>query len=323
MKSPRVLEQFVDTGHSRCRRAGVVLALSFLLAAFMGGCGVTTERVSGEPSVGPSRAYYGRLWLFDEVYELLIGQSDLREPGVRERLVRAMGRTEDPAAYSVLVRILLDGEPPQLGDVRSGEWHEAAHALARLGDPRALDVLREAMAAGRLTRHDGLRAIAGLAASGENTEALDYVVRVLESDQDEEVRSTVALALYGAWPKQVRAMPALHRIAHADASMRMRVAVACLLASDGDKTYWPFLKDAAADQDFTVREEVARDLPFRDEAIPLLLKLLTDDNMDVVGAAWDRLESHLGCGTSPPHDVESARIVAEEYRKAWDESRHK
>ena len=321
MKAPWVLAQVADTGHSCCRRAGAVLALSFLLSVFIGGCGVT-ERVSKEARVGPCRGDYGPL--FDRVSELLVSHPDLRASSVREGLIRALGDSRDPSAYSVLVRILLDGEPLQVGEFRGGEWHEAAHALARIGDPRALRVLQEAIAAGRLSPQDGVRAIGALAVIGENVEALDYVVRALEGDQDESVRRAAARALYAVNPKQARATAALERAARSDASMRVRVAAACVLIVHGDRGYWSFLKSAAADPDADVREDVADQVPFCDEAVPLLLALLADENRNVAGAAWEPLEKHLPTDfPSPPQTVESGRKMAEVYRKAWTESRHK
>jgi hypothetical protein len=111
--------------------------------------------------------------------------------------------------------------------------------------------------------------------------------------------------------------------------MRVRVVAACVFVGRGEQKYWTFLKTAAQDPDPAVRRQVALRLPdhpnrpLEEESVSLLLQLLTDEDMDVAGAAWEPLDKNLvveGPWDWPPRNVEEARKMAEAFRKAWKES---
>jgi HEAT repeat protein len=153
------------------------------------------------------------------------------------------------------------------------------------------------------------------------------VLDALANDQAEDVRLSAVHGLNAMSvtdPRQPKVRAALRRAVRTDASMPVRAAAACLLVATGDESYWPFVKTAAADKDAAVRRVVADDLPWQEQAVPLLLQLLTDDDRDTAAGAWEQLEKNLAAETpyaAAPPDIETARSMAVAYREAWNKSR--
>lgn len=291
---------------------GTCFSLLATLGVVVGGCGASKERISN----GESSGIYSPL--IRRVGDLLRRPRDLRTNHERWYFIRDLGDTRDPAAYSVLAAILQDD-----GFSRH-EKHVAATALAALGDPRALDVLKKAVEAGHITQTLGVAAFGVLAVNGENAEALNYVLRATQSDQDVEFRLEAVSALRSVNPNHAGSTAALERMVRSDPSMRVRAWAVCVLVAHGDKSYWKFVNIAARDQDAEVRLVVAERVPFQAEAIPVLLHLLGDKHEEVAFAAWEPLEKNLTAtdGVPPyrPYDAESQREI---YRKAWAESQRK
>ncbi|MHC4982335.1 MAG: HEAT repeat domain-containing protein [Planctomycetota bacterium] len=311
---------------SRCGFAASLILLA-ASSASMSGCDAG-QRISSEAAAADYRVRYGPL--VRRVSQLLsqYQHPDLQDWLPRRLLIRDLGDTRDPRAYAALASILHHGDP-QDGPHPGGEWYYAAHALAKIDDPRVFGVLKKAVEAGRLRRTSGVTAIAVVAALRNDVEALNYVLDALQSDPDEDVRLAAVRGLGSVTsgnPKHPKARAALRRAVRADASMRVRAAAACLLVSRGDDSYWPFVKTAAADKDPAVRAVVAQDLRWQEQAVPLLLQLLTDDDRATAAAAWEQLDKHLDAQTpyaAPPEDVETARSMAAAYREAWNKSRPK
>lgn len=291
---------------------GARFSLLATLAVVAGGCGASKERISEVESRGIYQPLIHRLgYLLEQSPEMLAS-------GERYYFLRNLGETRDPAAYTVLARML------RRGNLNSHETYVASTALAAIGDPRAFDVLKKAVETGRLSQIQGVIAFGILAVSGENAEALNYVLRASESDPDVEVRCYAVSALRSVHRNHAAATAALERMARSDASMRVRARAACVLVDHGDKSYWEFVNSAARHPDAKVRLEVAERVPFHPEAIPLLLHLLGDEDVGVRYAAWESLEKNLAVGNAlPPGRPSDAEPQRKAYRKAWEKSQRK
>ncbi len=300
---------------------GAYFGLVATLGVVAGGCGTPKERISDGKCPGIYQPLIRDMGnLLHGSFKLRAAGDELRISGERWYFIRDLGETRDPAAHSVLAKIL------QGDGFNNYEMSIASTALAAIGDPRALDVLDKAVETGRITQIQGVIAFGVLAVNGENAEALDRVLRATQSDQDMLVRCYAIDGLRLVNPNHAVVTAALERLVRSDTSMRVRARAACALVDHGDKSYWKFVNVAARDQDADVRLEVAESVPLQAEAIPVLLHLLGDKHRGVVFAAWEPLAKNLGAndGLHPdsygPDSLESQRKI---YRKAWAELQRK
>jgi HEAT repeat protein len=162
---------------------------------------------------------------------------------------------------------------------------EAARALKKVGDERAVDALIEALrykswhsdyiilSAVRENSAEALGKIGDL-------RAIPSLIQAMEEDPDEEVRlkATWALGEIGD-PEAVDALIA----ALEDNSWSVRRTAANALGMIGDHRAVPYLINALEDNDWHVRKYAAVSLgKMRDEkAIPVLLEAMDDEDADV------------------------------------------
>jgi len=310
---------------------GLVLCLAFLAT----GCATPSRRIPTEEFRG-YQPYYSHLVNYVSDYLRSTQCASGRDSSGRDLtldFIKGLGETRDGAALPGLLYMLNRPDTNYY-------YVPAAMALGRIGAPAVFLPLKEAIDAGRLSLADGVIAMSEAARAG-NEEALHYVIGVLREGQDVEARLAAAgRALQGDGPRPMWALRrmALEDAVRSDPSMRVRVTAACNAIGRGSKeNYWPLLRNAAASKDADVRLQLAKSLSLTmelDNTVPLYLQLLTDEEPAVVAAAWEVLEPAFGEGRKtpgglrveyswPPQDAESARIMAEVYRKAWNASCHK
>ena len=162
---------------------GAYFGLAATVGVVAGGCGAPKERIANRKAPGIYQPLIRDMGnLLHGSLKLRAAGDELRISGDRWYFIRDLGETRDPAAHSVLAKIL------QGDGFNNSEMSRAATSLAAIGDPRALDVLDKAVEAGRITHTQGVIAFGVLAMSGENAEALDRVLRAAQSDKDVLVR---------------------------------------------------------------------------------------------------------------------------------------
>lgn len=237
----------------------------------------------------------------------------------RYYLIRDLGTTRDPAAYSVLVSILRDR------DFNQFEKDYAAISLAQIGDARAMDVLAAAASSGAISEHASIRAFGILAYYSGSEESLAIVLKATEPDRDLQIRLISVSALrtnIGVNDKDRGILHAeqagvcLEMLVRNDPSMLVRVRSACALLADHRESHWSFLAKAIKDADPGVRQEIAERIPFRDRAVPLLLELLGDEDDGVASAAYELLYKNLHNAPEMP-SRHSEQYDLEANREAW------
>lgn len=244
---------------------------------------------------------------------------------VREAAVEALGKLSDSRTTKRLVSLLRGRRfAPRIGTYPGPLVHfiartepastvrrEAARALGRIGDPRALEPLIDSLRDGH---EDGQVVATAARALGElgHTEATPALVRALK-DARLGVRVAAASALVSVGDS--RAVPSLSETLRA-ADPGLRAIAARALGNIGGSPAVASLRDALDDGDGNVRKAAVEALGRTGgiTAVPSLISRLRDGSMEVREKARDALlvltgEDH---GASP-----------EAWESAWKARPHK
>jgi len=255
---------------------------------------------------------------------ILVAEGLLRKPSLAEEtsfqedVIKALARTQDPLASAVLLEIVED-------PARHSLKPAAAQALGRLREPRAVRPIAEAMARGEVWPERALNAIATI--GGE--EAVGILTRALDPSSDEPTRLAAANAM--DFVQDEKAIRALTAAVDADPSKKVRVAAAGCLAHHGHGEYLALLQEALDDADAKVRREAAVALAFRielsDVTFPILIRMLSHEDPEVAGWAWETLDKEVNDGSlewaDPPRSPEDGRRKAEDFKRLWAKQRGK
>lgn len=275
------------------------------LLLVLAGCAVQPEPIGDSDSRGNYSSLVSR------VGQLLVGPN--KQP-IEDRyyLIRDLGGTGDPRAYTYLAAILRDP------GFNSHEKGYAAEGMAYTGDPQALDALQQAIESGAISEVQGVIAFGILARRGNNAQALERVIRALDPERELNVRLYAVNALRWNNPDHRVSSAAIERSFRSDPSMRVRVRAACALEARGDKDYRGFIEKASQSTDTQLRLEVAEWVEFSAWSIPLLLQLLGDEDGEVGNAAWDKLEKNLvGYIDGDSDDLEGQLEIYRQAAEHW------
>lgn len=300
-----------ETGAALLSGAAV---LACCLVATAGGCvrpeHQQTQALGAQPAQVEAACVEMR-----EVVAALLARPEVPGDTATVLVVDAMGRSKDPVFVPFLMEVLADGEK-----YKAPLPDRAAEALGEIGHPAALGLLQRSIAAGRVSKLAGVRAMGRLAVNGGSRQAAEHVVDAL-AHGDDAARGEAASSL--RCKKVDHLLPdlekALEQAAQSDKSPDVRMRAALVLVREGRKEFVADLKEIAASPNDRVRLTLVYALGISGETLPIMLQLLTDENSEVSGAAWEQLAKEMGSVNlaSWPQSVEQAREMAETYRKAW------
>ncbi|MEM9347913.1 MAG: hypothetical protein AAGB26_14995 [Planctomycetota bacterium] len=276
------------------------------------GCAKTPEPIRAGP---PQKGLYGAL--IREVGNMLSfpHSADKKDPS---GFILDLGDTRDPVAYGYLVDVT------RSTDHHCGNRGLAAQALAKIGDPRAFEVIKNAVDSERISKMDAMYAMATLATTANSQEALEYVIQATDPNQDEHLRLMATQRIGGMNPKHPDVGWVIHQLMDSDHDMRVRARAACMLAGHGNEKAWPIIRQAAAGPDPEIRTDVAYHLPLEERTAEIWLDIIDDPAPEVRGAAWEMLdkkiilltEEDVFATSSPTLDIEVCRAI---YRRAYKE----
>ena len=288
---------------------GLVCACMFFVTL---GCAETPEPIRVGP---PQKGLYDPL--IREVGNMLSfpHSADKKDPS---GFILDLGDTRDPSAYGYLASV-----------TRSTDHHRAdrglaAQALAKIGDPRAFDVIKNAVDAERISEMDAIHAMATLATTANSQEALEYVIQATDPNQDAHLRLMATQRIGEMNPKHPDVGRVVSQLMDSDHDIRVRARAACMLAGHGNEKAWPIIRQAAASPDPEIRTDVAYYLPLEERAAEIWLDMIDDPAPEVRGAAWEMLgkkiilltEEDVFATSSPSLDIEACRAI---YRRAYKE----
>lgn len=267
----------------------VALAVTSLV---MPGCKGGAEPIRAAPP--PSGVYQPLISRVGNLIRFPEGSSATE----RYYFIRDLGETRDPVAYPILAAVLR-GE-----QFNAHEKAVAARALAKLGDERALGLIRDSIQSDSIGEAEGVVALGILAFTANSEAALEDVIQATRPGRDKAVRVAAINAMRPVNPGHRASAHALEALMRSDASMLIRAHAACALAARGHQASWRLIEHAASHPDAQVRLAVAGYTPFERRAIGPLLELLGDQDPEVAMLAWERLDKRLDCpqGRSPTSD---------------------